>query len=140
MRTGVAWGDRTARRSKLRAVLVAIDRLSLLVTHFGVAVERAPAALLPPSIEPEGHQGIVDRATQSDAWASVRECHQRRVATRSDDRHEDIDNVVAAVVLERRSCVVGIRPLREALRSRADLLVNSRRLAAQAYAGVPPTR
>jgi hypothetical protein len=55
VRTGVAWGDGTARRPKLRAMLVAIDRLSLLVTHFGVAVERAPAALLPPPIELEGH-------------------------------------------------------------------------------------
>jgi hypothetical protein len=44
-------------------------------------------------------------------WASVPECHQRRVATRSDDRHEDIDNVVAAVVLERRSC--GLLDLRQ---------------------------
>jgi hypothetical protein len=42
-----------AQRAKLRAVLVAIDRLSLLVTHLAVAVEPAPAALLPPPIRPE---------------------------------------------------------------------------------------
>ena len=40
VRTGVAWGVGRARRPNFRAVLVAIDRLSLLVTHFGVAVER----------------------------------------------------------------------------------------------------
>jgi hypothetical protein len=55
VRTRVARGDGTARRPKLRAVLVAIDRLSLLVTHVGVPVERAAAALLPPPKEPEGH-------------------------------------------------------------------------------------
>jgi hypothetical protein len=55
VRTGVAWSDGTAQRAKLRAVLVAIDRLSLLVTHLGVAVEPAPAALLPPPIQPEGY-------------------------------------------------------------------------------------
>jgi hypothetical protein len=55
VRTGVARGVGSARRPKLRTVLVAIDRLSLLVTHFGVAVERASAALLPPPIEPERH-------------------------------------------------------------------------------------
>ena len=53
---GVAWGDGAARRSKLRAVLVAIDRLSLLVTHFCVALAGTFAALLPPPIEPQGHQ------------------------------------------------------------------------------------
>ena len=60
-----------------------------------------------------------------------------RVAARSDDRHEDIDNVVAAVVLERRSCVVGVRPLREALRCRPDLLIDTRRLAVETHARVP---
>ena len=55
VRTGVAWGVGSAGNPNFRAVLVAIDRLSLLVTHFGVAVERAAAAPLPPPIEPEGH-------------------------------------------------------------------------------------
>jgi hypothetical protein len=55
VRTGVAWGVGSARKPHLRAVLVAIDRLSLLVTHFGVAIERALVALFPPPIEPQGH-------------------------------------------------------------------------------------
>jgi hypothetical protein len=55
VRTGVAWGVGRARKPDFRAVVVAIDRLSLLVAHFGVAVERASTALLPPPIEPEGH-------------------------------------------------------------------------------------
>jgi hypothetical protein len=49
---GVARGGASA---VFGAVLVPIDRISLLVTHLGVAVERAPAALLPPPIEPQGH-------------------------------------------------------------------------------------
>jgi hypothetical protein len=49
---GVARGGVSA---VFRAVLVPIDRISLLVTHLGVAVERAPAALLPPPIEPQRH-------------------------------------------------------------------------------------
>src|SRR5713101_7923481 len=63
-----------------------------------------------------------------------------RVSTDLNDWHEDIDNVAAAVVLERRSRAVGIRTLRKALRSRAYLLVDARRLTLQADAGVPPTR
>src|SRR6266516_5987013 len=61
-------------------------------------------------------------------------------APRSDDRHEDVDDVVAPVVLERRPCAVGIPSLREALRSRADLLVDLWRLAVQTDAGIPPAR
>jgi hypothetical protein len=57
--------------------------------------------------------------------ASVRE---RRVATSSDDWYEDVDDVVTAVILERRPRAVGIGPLREPARSRPDLLVNTRRL------------
>lgn len=55
VRTSVAWGVGSAGRPHLRAVLVAIDRLSLLVTHFGVAIKRALVALFPPPIEPQGH-------------------------------------------------------------------------------------
>jgi len=65
---------------------------------------------------------------------------RHQAPTHSDDWHEDVNNVVAAVVLERRSCAVSIRPLREAPRGRADLLVDARRLTVQADAGVPPTR
>src|SRR6476646_1667198 len=61
-------------------------------------------------------------------------------ATDSNDWHEDIDNVVAPVVLERRPRAVGIRPLRKTLRSRAYLLVDAGRLTLQSNAGVPPTR
>src|ERR687887_555380 len=49
-RASVAWCDRAAQRPKLRAVLVAIDRLSLLVTHFRVTLARAAPPLLPPLI------------------------------------------------------------------------------------------
>jgi len=59
---------------------------------------------------------------------------------RLDDRHEDVDDVVAPVVLERRPRAVSIPPLREALRSRADLLVNLGGLAVQTDASVPPAR
>jgi hypothetical protein len=55
MRAGVARGVGSTRKPTLRAVLVAIDRLSLLVTHFCVADPLAPAELLPPLIEPQRH-------------------------------------------------------------------------------------
>jgi hypothetical protein len=51
----VARGDGSALKPCFRAVLVAINRLALLVTHFGVALERAPAMLLPPPVGPERH-------------------------------------------------------------------------------------
>ena len=57
----------------------------------------------------------------------------------SDNRHEYVDDVVAAVILERRSSGIGVWLLGEALRGRADLLVNSRRFTLQANAGVAPS-
>ena len=73
-------------------------------------------------------------------FGTIPEPSRRQRATDSNDWHEDIDNVVAPAVLERRSRAVGIRPLRKALRSRAYLLVDAGRLTLQSNAGVPPTR
>jgi hypothetical protein len=58
-----------------------------------------------------------------------------------DDRHEDVDDVVAPVVLERRPRTVSIPPLRETVCGRADLVVDLGRLPCkrtQAYR--PPGR
>src|SRR6476620_10524638 len=57
---------------------------------------------------------------------------------RSDDRHEDIDEIVTAVVLQGRACVIGVSPLREALRSRPDLRVDIWRLAVETDTCVTP--
>src|SRR5262249_34877575 len=61
-----------------------------------------------------------------------------RVEARSDHRYEDVDDVVATVVLERRSRVIGVRPLCKALRGRADLLIDGGRFAVQSNAGESP--
>jgi hypothetical protein len=71
VRAGVPRGGRAAHGPEPGPVLIAIDRLSLLVIHFGVAVERAPAALLPPPIEPEGHEQRVERESRNDLCATV---------------------------------------------------------------------
>ena len=62
------------------------------------------------------------------------------LATQLDDRYEDVDEIVTAVILKRRSRSIRVGPLREALRSRTNLLIDSRRLALETYARVPPTR
>jgi hypothetical protein len=85
-KAGVLRGEGVARRPKFRAVLVAIDRLSLLIAHFRVAVERAPATLLPPPIEPQGHQahcrsGDPDRRLrQCSRMTPERSCRQPPLA------------------------------------------------------------
>ena len=57
---------------------------------------------------------------------------------RSDDWHEDIDEIVTAVVLQGRACLIGVSPLREALRSRPDLRVDSWRLTVETDTCVAP--
>ena len=57
---------------------------------------------------------------------------------RSNDRHEYVDEIVTAVVLQGRACVISVGPLREALRSRPDLRVDSWRLATETDTRVTP--
>ena len=57
---------------------------------------------------------------------------------RSDDRHEDVDEIVTAVVLQGRACVIGVGALREALGSRPDLRVHTGRLAVETDTRVTP--
>lgn len=52
------------------------------------------------------------------------------------DRHEDVDDVVAAVVLQRRSCLIGVGTLSEPLRGRPNLFVNRWRLSIETNARV----
>src|SRR4051812_11297901 len=56
--------------------------------------------------------------------------------TRSNDQHENVDEISTAVLLECRSGVIGISPLREALRSQADLVIDTLRRAAESDACV----
>src|SRR5690349_24920297 len=55
-----------------------------------------------------------------------------------DDRQEHVDQIAAAVVLERRSRPIVVGPLREALRSRADLLIDTWGLAVETDTRVSP--
>lgn len=64
----------------------------------------------------------------------------RSESDESEDWHEDVNDVVAPVVLERWPCVVRVRPLREALRGGADLFVDAGSLTVQADAGVTAAR
>src|SRR6476619_7100435 len=57
---------------------------------------------------------------------------------RSNDRHEDVDEIVTAVVLQGRACVIGVGPLRKTLRSRPDLRVYPGRLAVETDTRVTP--
>ena len=71
--------------------------------------------------------------------ASVRECPLSESSRlRSDDRHEDVDEIVTAVVLQGRACVISVSPLCEALRSRPDLRVDTWRLAVETHTCVAP--
>jgi ribosomal protein S18 acetylase RimI-like enzyme len=73
-----------------------------------------------------------EQASAADAWLCRCSAmtHERLLANHLDDRHEHVDQVATAVILERRSRLIVVRPLREAFRSRPDLLIDTWRLPA----------